>query len=389
MDVVAGQSRGQKRENEQIARVAKMKAEALQHRAEAAFGSVVMWTIRQTDYGAFGSLMKNKTFLQGITVLDLTRLLPGPACTMHLRRLGARVIKIEPPGEGDYARRMGLPPDAAPDAVSPFFSLLNEGKEVCTLDFQRPSDVNTFLEWVSTADIVLESFRPGVVDRLGIGFEACQRANSRIVFGSISGYGQTGEWAHKAGHDINYLALSGVLDQIGVRGGPPSLCNVQIADLLGGAMPAAMEVLAALLAAQRTGQAQRCDVSMTHYSFAANLVARHNVMLNGQAPERGNDWLTGAYACYNVYRTADDRYMAVGALEQKFWGVVCAALEISHLETLGHQSGTVGLRVKKEVQDVFLTKTREEWTQLFAQCDACVTPVLTADEAMQHSLFAA
>jgi crotonobetainyl-CoA:carnitine CoA-transferase CaiB-like acyl-CoA transferase len=348
-----------------------------------------MWTIRQTDYGAFGSLMKNKTFLQGITVLDLTRLLPGPACTMHLRRLGARVIKIEPPGEGDYARRMGLPPDAAPDAVSPFFTLLNEGKEVCTLDFQRLSDVNTFLEWASTADIVLESFRPGVVDRLGIGFEACQRANARIVFGSISGYGQTGEWAHKAGHDINYLALSGVLDQIGARGGPPSLCNVQIADLLGGAMPAAMEVLAALLAAQRTGQAQRCDVSMTHYSFAANLVARHNVMLNGQAPERGNDWLTGAYACYNVYRTADDRYMAVGALEQKFWIVVCAALKISHLETLGHSPGTVGLRVKKEVQDIFLTKTREEWTQLFAQFDACVTPVLTADEAMQHSLFAA
>jgi crotonobetainyl-CoA:carnitine CoA-transferase CaiB-like acyl-CoA transferase len=331
--------------------------------------------------------MKNETFLTGLTVIDLTRLLPGPACTMHLQRLGARIIKIEPPGEGDYARRLGLSADAPPEAISPFFTLLNAGKEIRTLDFKREHDVAHCLELIAGADVVIESFRPGVMDRLGLGFDACRAVKADIVYASISGYGQSGAWAQKAGHDINYLALSGVLDQIGVRGGAPALSNVQIADLLGGALPAAMEVLAARIAAQRTGVAQRCDISMTHYSFASNLVARHAVLLSGNSPERGNDWLTGAYACYNVYRTADDRFLAVGALEQKFWAGVCAVLNAPHLTTIGHATGTVGLRVKKEVQDIFLTQTRDEWAARFAQHDVCVTPVLTPAEAMQHELF--
>ncbi len=325
--------------------------------------------------------------LAGLTIVDLTRLLPGPACTMHLQNLGARIIKIEPPGEGDYARRLGLPADAPPDAVSPFFTMLNAGKDIRTLDLKLAPKVQTLLEIVRTADVVIESFRPGVADKLGVGFAACRTVNPRIVFASISGYGQTGPYAHKAGHDINYLALSGVLDQIGGRGGPPALSNVQIADLLGGALPAAMEVLAGVIAAQRTGMAQHCDISMTHYSFASNLVARHGLALHGRAPERGNDWLTGAYACYNVYRTADDGFMAVGALEQKFWAGVCAVLNTPHLVHLGHATGSVGLRVKKEVQDVFLTGTRGAWAEIFDTHDCCVTPVFTVAEAAAHPLF--
>ncbi len=332
--------------------------------------------------------MLSSSPLAGITVLDLTRLLPGPACTMHLQKLGATIIKIEPPGEGDYARRLGLSGDVPTDVISPFFTLLNAGKRIEILDFKKANDVQMFLGWASTADAVIESFRPGVVDKLGIGFEAVRAINPKIVYASITGYGQRGPWAAKAGHDLNYLALSGVLDQIGVRGGAPALSNVQIADLLGGALPAAMEVLAGLVGAQRSGQGRHCDISMTHYSFAANIVARHGLALNGEAPERGNDWLTGGYACYNVYKTHDGLYMAVGALEQKFWEGVCESLSVPHLKPLGHATGTVGLRVKKEMQDIFLTRTREAWTTHFASLDCCVTPVLNVAEASQHALFA-
>jgi alpha-methylacyl-CoA racemase len=327
--------------------------------------------------------------LAGITILDLTRLLPGPACTMHLQNLGATIIKIEPPGEGDYARRLGLSPDIPAAQISPFFTLLNAGKRIETLDFKKAEDVKTLLEWAKTADAVIESFRPGVVDKLGIGFDAVRAVNPKCVYASITGYGQRGPWAMKAGHDLNYLALSGVLDQIGARGGPPAMSNVQIADLLGGALPAAMEVLAGIVGAQRSGRGCHRDISMTHYSFASNIVARHGLALNGEAPERGNDWLTGAYACYNVYKTQDAHYMAVGALEQKFWEGVCDALSAPHLKPLGHATGTVGLRAKKEVQDIFLTQTRAAWTEKFAELDCCVTPVLTIEEAVAHPLFEA
>ncbi len=325
--------------------------------------------------------------LAGISILDLTRLLPGPACTMHLQRLGAHILKIEPPGEGDYARRLGLSADIPAAQISPFFTLLNEGKQIEILDFKKTSDVQKFLDYAKSADAIIESFRPGVVEKLGIGFETVRAINPKIVYASISGYGQVGAWSQKAGHDINYLALSGVLDQMGTRGGAPALSNVQIADLLGGAMPAAMEVLAGIIAAQRTGQPQRCDISMTHYSFAANIVAKHGLALTGESPERGNDWLTGAHACYNVYRTADGRYMAVGALEQKFWEGVCVVLNTPQLVHLGHAVGSVGLRTKKEMQDIFATKTRDEWAAIFAAHDCCVTPVLTIAEAKVHPLF--
>jgi alpha-methylacyl-CoA racemase len=307
---------------------------------------------------------------------------------MHLQNLGATIIKIEPPGEGDYARRLGLSSDAPAAQISPFFTLLNAGKRVEILDFKQPSDVAQFLSWAKTADAVIESFRPGVVDKLGIGYEVVRAVNPKIVYASISGYGQRGLWAMKAGHDLNYLALSGVLDQIGARGGPPAMSNVQIADLLGGAMPAAMEVLAGIVGAQRTGLGSYRDISMTHHSFASNIVARHGLALNCESPERGNDWLTGAYACYNIYKTEDGHYMAVGALEQKFWEGVCDALSAPHLKLLGHATGTVGLRAKKEVQDIFLTRTREKWTDHFAPLDCCVTPVLTVAEAAAHPLFA-
>jgi alpha-methylacyl-CoA racemase len=327
--------------------------------------------------------------LSGITILDLSRLLPGPACTMHLHKLGARIIKIEPPGEGDYARRLGLPADAPASQVSPFYELLNAGKRIEVLDFKQPADVEKFLTLAQTADAVLEGFRPGVVDKLGIGFTAVHARNPGIVYASISGYGQTGAWAQRAGHDINYLALSGVLDQIGEAGGPPVLSNVQIADLLGGALPAAMEMLAALVAVKMGGPGRKLDISMTHYAMASNIVALHSVKLHGSAPLRGQDWLTGAYPCYGIYRTADARYLAVGALEQKFWAALCEALQLPHLAQLGHSTGSAALRVRKEVQDILRTRTMADWAALFDSVDACVTPVLTLDEALTHPLFSA
>ncbi len=327
--------------------------------------------------------------LTGVTIVDLSRLLPGPACTMHLHKLGATVIKIEPPGEGDYARRLGLPTDAPADQVSPFYHILNAGKRVEVLDFKKKADIDRFFEFVQSADAVLEGFRPGVVDKLGIGYAAACARNPRIVYASISGYGQTGAWAQRAGHDINYLALSGVLDQIGEAGGPPTLSNVQIADLLGGALPAAMEILAAVLAVKMGGPGRKLDISMTHYAMASNIVALHSVRLRGHAPQRGQDWLTGAYPCYGLYATADGRYLAVGALELKFWSALCTALAVPHLIPLGHSTGSVALRVRKEVQDILRTRTLAEWSEFFEPVDACVTPVLTLDEALAHPLFRA
>jgi crotonobetainyl-CoA:carnitine CoA-transferase CaiB-like acyl-CoA transferase len=318
-------------------------------------------------------------------VLDLTRLLPGPVCTLYLADLGADVVKIEDTSAGDYARRLGAPEGT----VSPIFRAVNRNKRSLALDLKAPRGRDAFLALAKHADVVVESVRPGVVAALGVGYDVVAKINPRIVYTSISGHGQDGPRARAAGHDINYLGYAGVLDQTGVRDGPPALCNVQIADLLGGAASAAVSSLAALLGAQRTGRGRYVDVSMTDASLAHNLFSLHALERFGHVVPRGSDLLTGGVPCYGVYPTRDGRWLAVGALEEKFWKALCDAIARPDLVAGQFALGDEGARVRGELERLFGGATLAEWTEKFAAVDCCVTPVATLDEAMSDAQFVA
>jgi crotonobetainyl-CoA:carnitine CoA-transferase CaiB-like acyl-CoA transferase len=323
--------------------------------------------------------------LAGLRVLDLTRLLPGPVCTLHLADLGADVVKIEDTGAGDYARDLGT----RPGAVSAFFLAVNRNKRSAALNLKDPRGREAFIGLAKAADVIVEGFRPGVVGALGIGYDAIAAVNPRIVYASISGYGQTGPRATTAGHDINYLARSGVLDQSGNRGGPPALCNLQIADLLGGAATAAIGILASLVDAQRTGRGRYVDVAMADGALAHNIFALHALNQWGSTLPRGGDLLTGGVPCYGVYGTRDGRWLAVGALEDKFWKTLCQTLGRPDLAGGAMAQGDDGAHVRGELTAIFAGAPLAHWTDLFANVDCCVTPVSTLDEALADPQFAA
>ena len=327
--------------------------------------------------------------LAGVRVLDLTRLLPGSVCTLHLADLGADVVKVEDLAGGDYARSLGVPAEAAPGSVSAFYRIVNRNKRSLALDLKHSEGRAAFLRLAAKADIVVESFRPGVVDRLGVGFAAVAAMNPRVVYCSISGYGQDGPYRERAGHDINYLGYAGVLDQTGTAGGPPALSNLQIADLLGGSVDAAMAILAALFDASRTGRGRYVDVAMADGALAHNIFPLHMLQMRGGVRPRGSDVLTGGVPCYGVYATRDGRYMAVGALEEKFWRELCAVIKRPDLEAKQFATGAEGESVRKELTSIFGARTQAEWTERFARADCCVTPVLSVEEALANDQFLA
>jgi len=323
--------------------------------------------------------------LDGVRVLDLSRLLPGPVCTLHLADLGADVVKVEDTGAGDYARSLGLAPTdgrAASDAPSAFFRMVNRNKRSLALDLKAPAGREAFLRLAQRADVIVESFRPGVVDKLGVGYAAVAARNPRIVYCSITGYGQTGPYRDRAGHDINYLGYAGVLDQTGTSGGPPALSNLQVADLLGGSMNASTAILAALFGASRTGQGSHVDVAMTEGSLAHNIFALHAIESLGRVQARGADLLTGGVPCYGVYATQDGRYLAVGALEGKFWRVLCEALDRPDLIAGQLSTGHAGALVRQQLAAVFAQQTQAQWIERLADIECCVSPVLSLDESL-------
>jgi alpha-methylacyl-CoA racemase len=324
--------------------------------------------------------------LANIKILDLTRLLPGPACTRMLAEMGATVTKIEPL-EGDYAQRLGLPIDASADQIAPLYSIVNRGKTIERIDLKTDAGRARLLSLIDESDALVEGFRPGVMDRLQLGYEMLSARKPSLVYCAITGYGSAGAWAQRAGHDINYLAMSGVLDQIGERGRPPSISNWQIADLAGGAFAAAVRICAALVQSKTTGRGSFIDVSMTHEVASLNIIAEHALALN-QCKPRGEDWLTGGLPCYGVYATSDQRFVAVGALEEKFWHLLCDSINKPHLKKLGHSEGIAAMCVRKEIADHFATQSLAHWSSFFESVDCCVTPVLTLDEAHRHPLFA-
>jgi crotonobetainyl-CoA:carnitine CoA-transferase CaiB-like acyl-CoA transferase len=320
--------------------------------------------------------------LAGLRVLDLTRLLPGPVCTLHLADLGAEVIKIEDTGLGDYARSMGL--GAAPGEDSFFFRVVNRNKRALRLDLKQVAGVAVFMRLAREADVIVESFRPGVVDKLGVGYDAVKAINPRIVYCAITGYGQDGPWRDRAGHDLNYIATAGVLDQIGIAGQAPAIPNLQIGDLLGGALTAAMGILAAVIGAKASGEGRYIDVSMTDATFAHAYTGLLSVLSRGMAAPRGTDDLTGGLPAYGLYRTQDDRYLAVGALEPKFWAILCDAIARPDLKPFGLARDDAGERARSELAALIAAQPLAHWAALFEQVDCGVTPVLTVEEAMAH-----
>lgn len=316
--------------------------------------------------------------LAGFRVLDLSRLLPGPFCSMLMADLGADVIKVEDPKVGDYIR--WWPPLLGKN--SGFHTVLNRNKRSVTIDLKREEGRAVFEAMVKRADVVLEGFRPGVMERLGLGYAALRVLNPRIVYCAISGYGQDGERALRAGHDINYLALAGVLSYSG-RDGKLVVPNVQIGDMGGGALMAAFSITAALLARERLGEGQYIDISMTDGAVAWNCLRWGKFLADGVVPRPADDMLNHGYACYNLYETKDGRWMSLGALEPQFWKAFCRSVGRDDWEQAEYfKPGPHQKSLEKEVAEVFAAKTQAEWVEHFREVDCCCEPVLNLDEMM-------
>ena len=327
--------------------------------------------------------------LAGVRVLDLTRLLPGPMCTLYLADLGADVIKIEDTGAGDYARTLA-PGAAAPrHGMTAWYRAINRNKRSLALDLKAPEGHAAFMTLARRADVVIEGFRPGAVRSLRIDYPHVSEVNPRIVYCSVSGYGQDGPRALAAGHDVNYLGYAGVLNATGERGGRPALANLQIADLLGGAASAAIGILGALYGAQRHGVGRYVDVAMADAVLAHQVFALGALEDDGVEALRGDDLLTGGVPCYGVYETADGGWLAVGALEAKFWAALCNALARPDLVALQFARGDEGAQARDALARIFAAHTRAQWCERLADVDCCVSPVLTTAEALTDAQFVA
>lgn len=301
--------------------------------------------------------------LQGTVVLDLTRLLPGAVATQQLADWGAEVIKIEEPRGGDYARSMN----------PGVFARTNRGKKSVALDLKHPRGRAILLSLAREADVLIEGNRPGVMARLGLGYEELRAVNRRLIYCSLTGYGQHGPFAQLAGHDVNYMALGGVLSL-----NLPVIPGVQIADLVGGSLQAVMGILLALVARNHTGEGRYVDVSM--YAGVTSLLTIPLAAWRetGREPMPGNEVLSGRYACYSLYPAADGRWLAVGALEPKFWGELCRRLGCQDL--IARQFEEPQDSLKARIASIFRTKAAHDWFQELRDSDCCVTLVRTIGE---------
>nr|WP_042300942.1 CaiB/BaiF CoA-transferase family protein [Paraburkholderia kururiensis] len=337
--------------------------------------------------------MPSPAVLQGLRVLDLTRLLPGPVATLRLAELGADVLKIEAPGAGDDARvMMQSAADRVAGRPGAFYRIVNRGKRETRLDLKSESGRNVLKALARDADVLVESFRPGVMARLGLGYDTLRELNPKLVYCAITGYGSSGSFARRAGHDLNYVSYAGVLDQLASSDGTPVLPNFQIADLLGGALSAVTQILAALWHVSRGGEGRFLDVSMTHATYAHNIVAQIALANDDEGPNASGGLLNGGVPCYNLYRTLDGRWLAVGALELKFWETLCAAIDRPEWGTrhwsLGQAvGGADAAALTHELAGVIASRTLADWAKLLEPLDCCVSPVLTPAEAARHPLF--
>ncbi|MFC3149802.1 CaiB/BaiF CoA transferase family protein [Litoribrevibacter euphylliae] len=321
--------------------------------------------------------------LKGLKILDFSTLLPGPYATMLMADMGASVTRVAHPTKPDLTET--LPPYIG--GTSALSAQLNHKKDCLKLDLKQPESLEKIKSILSEFDVVIEQFRPGVMAKLGLDFESLKQIKPNLIYCSITGYGQTGPYADRAGHDINYLALSGIASYSGDKTQGPSLNGIQIADMAGGSHHAVMSILAAVIHKQSTGEGQYIDVSMTDCAFSMNIISGAPMLAGGHTPRPQGELLNGGFF-YDYYPTSDGRYLSVGGLEPKFIERLASILDYPSLTrfALNPDLAKQG-ELKQRLSDIFSQKTFDEWRSIFANEDVCVEPVLTLEEAAQHPHF--
>ncbi len=309
--------------------------------------------------------------LAGIKVVDMSRLLPGPFCSMILADHGARVIAVE-------SRRY--------EKEGFFFEAVYRNKEHMSLNLKSDAGRDIFFRLIADADVFIEGFRPGVADRLGIGYGALSAVNPGLVYCCISGYGQSGPQRNRAGHDVNFLATAGVLDLIGEAGRPPVIPAVQLGDIAGGGMNAAVGILLALFDRTRTGRGQHIDISMSDGLLGFLMPPLSQLQARGRPPRRGNSPFSHRYACYNVYRTADGRFIAVGALEPQFWRRLCQYLQVPEYIELQFDKER-RREIIDRLRSIFKARPLSHWKTALDELDVCWSLVQTMEEVLEAPLF--
>lgn len=306
--------------------------------------------------------------LEGIKILDLSRLFPGPYCSMILADLGADVLRIEDrrfAGEGP-----GMP-------------TVMRNKRHMTLNLKHPQGKDIFYRLAREGDVILEGFRPGVTARLGIDYESIKRINTKIIYCSVTGYGQDGPYRNMVGHDVNYLSFGGVLGLNGEAGGDPVIPPIQVADMAAGGMNAALGIMGALIARQRTGRGQYIDISMLD-GIVAMLPFPVSLLWGlGQNPRRGDTLLSGRYPCYSVYETREGGFISIGALEPRFWEALCRKLGREDFIPSQYDEGEKKEEIFSFLRATFKTKTREEWMEELKDVDVCLGKVLSLEETLR------
>lgn len=315
--------------------------------------------------------MLSQGALTGIRVLDLSRLLPGPYCSMILADHGADVIAVE----GKKFQSDGM-----------FFKEISRNKRHVSLNLKTREGKAIFLALAKKADVILEGFRPGVVKTLGVDYDTVRTVNPGVIYCSITGYGQTGPMWDRVGHDVNYLSISGVLDLIGEKGHPPSIPGVQFADIAGGSMNAVIGILLALLAREKTGKGQYIDISMTDGMIGYLTLPSFFTKLTGQRYERSETKLSHRFACYNTYETADHRYLAIGAVEERFWRNLCEHLGVPEYTGLQYDEER-RQEIIAFMRKTFREKSLAEWEEEFLDVEVCHSRIQGYEEVLRDPLF--
>lgn len=320
--------------------------------------------------------------LQDVKILDFSAQLPGPLASLILAEAGAQVVRVEPPVTGDMLR--SYPPFVDGESVN--FAMLNAGKRSIAIDLKEPGAAEKLFPLVRECDVVLEQFRPGVMDRLGVGYETLRAIRPDLIFCSITGYGQSGPKSALAGHDLNYCADTGLLAMAAGSDGAPVVPAALVADIAGGAYPAVMNILLALRQRDATGQGARIDISMSDNLFAFMYWASARGFATGVWPKPSGDILTGASPRYAIYATKDGRHLAVAALEEKFWTNFCRliGLDAAFISDLGQEEET-----RAAVRHIIASQDAAYWRDLFASTDTCCTVVATLEEAVDDPHYVA
>jgi crotonobetainyl-CoA:carnitine CoA-transferase CaiB-like acyl-CoA transferase len=320
--------------------------------------------------------------LNGLKVLDFTTLLPGPYATMCLADMGADVLRIISGSRPDLVDF--FPPIVPGTQLSAAATQLGRNKRCMALNLRDPRAVKIIHQLVADYDIVIEQFRPGVMAKFGLDYEGLKKVNPAVIYCSLTGYGQTGPLRDRAGHDINYIARSGVVSYSGKKESGPGLVGIQIADVCSGSNNAVIGILAAVVCRQNTGRGQHVDISMTDGMIAFNAMFGAGFLVDGREPKRDGDYLNGG-SLYDYYETKDGRYVSFGGLEPQFFTNFCNTVNRPDLITGGVMPRQIET-VKKEIREIFLTKTRDEWVDIFNRTDACFEPVLSLAEVFSDAL---